>query len=207
MNHYPHHIGDRLKDSSHFSLLEHGVHIRLIEVYYTREKPFENAKEAAYLIGARSKPEHAAVASVLRQTFKETDAGWVQTRCDVELSKFKEKAAKASESANARWRKPESQGNTNASTDAMRTHSDGNANQNQNQNQIEGRKKRAAPCPPEFEVTEPMAKWATEQGVAPDRVIPETEKFLDYWRGTGKPMCDWDATWRNWMRRTVESHR
>jgi hypothetical protein len=39
----------------------------------------------------------------------------------------------------------------------------------------------------------------------------EHDKFTDYWRAkAGKDGCklDWNATWRNWIRRTAESsHR
>lgn len=28
-----------------------------------------------------------------------------------------------------------------------------------------------------------------------------TVKFRDYWIGVGKPMADWNATFRNWCRR------
>jgi hypothetical protein len=28
--------------------------------------------------------------------------------------------------------------------------------------------------------------------------------FIDYWRQTGKPMADWDAAWRNWIRKADE---
>jgi len=139
MNHYPHHIGDRLKDSSHFTLLEHGVHIRLMEVYYTREKPYADDREACYLIGAKSATEKAAVRSVLSQTFKKTDDGWLQTRCETELQRYKEKAVKASQSASARWNKPQCEGNANASKVEMRTQCEGNANQNQNQEPIKSK--------------------------------------------------------------------
>lgn len=32
----------------------------------------------------------------------------------------------------------------------------------------------------------------------------EHRKFIDHWKQTGKPMADWDAAWRNWMRRAAE---
>jgi hypothetical protein len=65
-------------------------------------------------------------------------------------------------------------------------------------------RKRATPPPDSFEVTEPMASWAVEAGLAKDQVIPQTERFLDHFRGQGKAMKDWDATWRNWIRKAVE---
>ena len=32
--------------------------------------------------------------------------------------------------------------------------------------------------------------------------IEQLERFTDYWLGNGKPMADWNATWRNWVRRS-----
>ena len=40
---------------------------------------------------------------------------------------------------------------------------------------------------------------------ARDDLGREHRKFSDYWRGNGKRKIDWDATWRNWMRRAWES--
>lgn len=32
----------------------------------------------------------------------------------------------------------------------------------------------------------------------------ERNRFRDYWIGTGKPRTNWDATYRNWIRRAAE---
>jgi hypothetical protein len=37
-----------------------------------------------------------------------------------------------------------------------------------------------------------------------DDLSYQHRKFIDHWRKTGKPMADWDATWRNWMRTANE---
>jgi hypothetical protein len=65
-------------------------------------------------------------------------------------------------------------------------------------------RKRATPPPESFEVTEAMATWATEQGLSAAQVIPQTERFLDHYRGKGQAQKDWDATWRNWIRKAVD---
>lgn len=65
-------------------------------------------------------------------------------------------------------------------------------------------RKRATPPPDSFEVTEVMAQWAKAQGLPAEQVIPQTERFLDHYRGQGKAMKDWDAAWRNWIRKGVE---
>lgn len=93
MNHYPHHIGDCLKDTAHFTLLEHGCYRRMLDVYYTREEPFKSADDAAYLIGAKTAQERKAVESVLRQCFHNNGGQLHQNRCDSEIAKYQEKAA------------------------------------------------------------------------------------------------------------------
>jgi uncharacterized protein YdaU (DUF1376 family) len=129
LNYYERHIGDYLKDTSHLSLLEHGAYTRLMDVYYTRESAIPEA-EAMRLIGARTKEERAAVLAVLREFFVQEEGGdWIQTRCEREIDRFKDKQRKAKASADARWsaHRPQSVGNANASADAMRTHCEGNA--------------------------------------------------------------------------------
>lgn len=130
MNYYERHIGDYLKDTSHLSLLEHGVYCRLMDVYYTREAGLPQ-QDVARLVGARSREEKAALESVLREffTLDEGSGCYVQERCEREIARFRDKQAKARRSADARWsaQRAESERNANASPNAMRTHSEGNA--------------------------------------------------------------------------------
>lgn len=128
MNYYERHIGDYLKDTSHLSLMEHGIYTRLLDVYYTREGAIPD-DQVARLIGARSKDEREALQAVLNEFFQRTADGWVQTRCEREIERFKDKQDKARRSADARWsaHRPQSERNANASANAMRTHSEGNA--------------------------------------------------------------------------------
>lgn len=125
MNYYERHIGDYLKDTSHLSLLEHGVYTRLLDVYYTREGGIPKV-EAARLVQARSKDERAALEVVLQEFFVLTGDLYVQDRSEREIARYKEKSEKAARSANARWSADKAHSKRNA--DAMRTHSDADAN-------------------------------------------------------------------------------
>ncbi len=61
------------------------------------------------------------------------------------------------------------------------------------------RAKPKKPLPLPFLVTTEMQAWAKEK--APDVNLDwELEQFLDYWKGNGRPMADWKATWQRWMR-------
>jgi uncharacterized protein YdaU (DUF1376 family) len=163
MNYYERHIGDYLKDTSHLSLVEHGVYTRLLDVYYTREGAIPEA-DAARLIGARTPAEKSALKAVLAEFFVLRDHCWHQGRCDTEIARFKDKQAKAKRSAEARWSgmRHASDGNANAdanaSPDAMRTHSEGNAprarpqspvTSNQTQRESAATSETVAPVPPD----------------------------------------------------------
>jgi hypothetical protein len=61
---------------------------------------------------------------------------------------------------------------------------------------------RGARLPDPFDVTEDMAAWAREK--APNCGLADHEAFCDYWRsvpGAKGRKLDWEATWRNWMRK------
>jgi uncharacterized protein YdaU (DUF1376 family) len=125
VNYYERHIGDYLKDTAHLSLLEHGVYTRLLDVYYTREGEIPET-DVARLVGARTKEEKAALATVLAEFFELRIGGYGQARCDREIERLHDKRRKASASASARWQKSER--NANASETHMRTNSERNAN-------------------------------------------------------------------------------
>jgi len=60
--------------------------------------------------------------------------------------------------------------------------------------------RRSSSMRSDFELHADWYAWAIEY----DRTIDATaafEEFRDYWVGNGKPMRDWFATWRNWIRR------
>jgi hypothetical protein len=67
-------------------------------------------------------------------------------------------------------------------------------------NEGDSARKRAHSIPANFAITDRMRQWAAENVplVDIDKVLPE---FIDYWRGVGKAMKDWEAVWHNGMRK------
>lgn len=57
--------------------------------------------------------------------------------------------------------------------------------------------------PTGFGISQEMRVWA-EVSVPKVDIDREHENFCDYWRGRGKMMADWIATWRVWMRRAPQ---
>ena len=91
MNYYKRHIGDYMKDASHLSLLEHGVYMRLLDVYYTREASIP-IDQAARLIGVRSKDEKQALSDISNEFFSIQDGYLVHKRCEEEIALMLKKA-------------------------------------------------------------------------------------------------------------------
>lgn len=64
--------------------------------------------------------------------------------------------------------------------------------------------RRASQLPDDFKPSEANVEWA--KSARPDVDLQDaTDQFKDYWLGNGKPKLDWQATWRNWIRRTDPS--
>jgi uncharacterized protein YdaU (DUF1376 family) len=107
LNHFRFHIGDYMKDTSHLSLLEHGVYTRLIQVYYTREAPIPE-DQAARLIGARSQDERDALMVVLREFFHTENGNHKQARCQAEIDAWhllsETQSKKGRDGAQKRWK-------------------------------------------------------------------------------------------------------
>lgn len=95
MNYYSHHIGDYLLDTAHLSILEDGVYRRLIDRYYTTEKPLQKDETTLFrVVRARTKEEKDSVRTILAEFFLETSEGWSHKRCDEEIAIYHEKAEK-----------------------------------------------------------------------------------------------------------------
>ena len=101
MNFFPFHVGDYAVHTRHLTLMEDLAYRRMLDLYYTTEKPLPCAEQTARLIGMR---EHVAeVSAVLADFFVERDGVYVQSRCDAEIGKYHKKADSARNANQARW--------------------------------------------------------------------------------------------------------
>jgi uncharacterized protein YdaU (DUF1376 family) len=104
VNFYPFHIGDYVSKTRHLTWDEDMAYRRLLDLYYTTEKPLPLNKAAVYRFTMAQTPEQrAAIDTVLVEFFDETPEGYRNKRCDEQLSVQIDKRAKASQSANKRW--------------------------------------------------------------------------------------------------------
>lgn len=54
-----------------------------------------------------------------------------------------------------------------------------------------------------WQLTQEMRDWCRKEVPSVD-LAKQLPMFMDYWLAHGKPMANWDATFRNWMRRAPE---
>jgi uncharacterized protein YdaU (DUF1376 family) len=225
VNYYERHIGDYLKDTSHLSLLEHGVYTRLLDVYYTREGGIP-ADQAARLVGARSQEERDALEIVLREFFVLADGVYQQTRCEREIERFRAKSQKAKDSINKRWENARAVERTNneRTTDEVRTLYERTTNDihrapvPSNQSPVTSNQtpdieaQQAAPpekharprgtrLPQDWTPDDELFDWAVAE--RPDLDMRKTiELFRNYWHakpGKDGVKLSWALTFRNWV--------
>jgi uncharacterized protein YdaU (DUF1376 family) len=79
--------------------LEHGCYHQLLDQYYLNEEPLPLDIDKIFrLLSARTQDEKDAIKNVLKDFFMETEAGFIQRRCDDEIKFYHDRidlAAKA----------------------------------------------------------------------------------------------------------------
>ena len=121
MHYYQFEIKEWQSNTSHLTLEEEAIYLRLINWYYDSEKPIP--KDTATLFRKLRITEQCGIAQmILLEFFLPLETGeWIHKRCDKAINAFKNKSDKARDSANLRWH-----GKQNAK--AMQTHTEPNAN-------------------------------------------------------------------------------
>lgn len=56
-------------------------------------------------------------------------------------------------------------------------------------------------------MTDGLREWGYKKSLTDAEMDRATERFVNYWQGSGKAKTDWPATWRGWMLREIEEGR
>lgn len=92
MNYYPFHIGDYLSATRHLTWTEDAAYRRLLDTYYTTEKPLPaELRAVCRLVLATTDEQREAVEVVLNEFFELTSAGWINVRADAEIDSMRVK--------------------------------------------------------------------------------------------------------------------
>ena len=200
MHYYQFNIGDYASHTSHLSEMEDLAYRRLLDWYYLHETPISlDIKDVAIRIRMRTHCD--CIEFVLREYFDRTESGWVHHRADKEISKTGEKSSKASASAKVRWNKEKD-------ANALQTQSERNATHNtehttQDTKHSKPKSTRGSRLPADWKPNAELAEWSKAE--RPDLDLRKVfAEFKDYWTsiaGSKGVRLDWDATWRNWVRK------
>lgn len=91
MYHYQFHVRDYLTKTRHLNCLEDLAYRRLLDVYYTEEKPLPSSPEScARLVAMRD--HETEVKAVLEEFFTLSDDGWHNDRADEEIAAYHQRA-------------------------------------------------------------------------------------------------------------------
>ena len=225
MNYIELHLGDYDKATAHLSACEDGIYGRLLRRYYDTEAPLiADVKALQRFVRARSREEQQAVETVLGEFFEPTAEGWRHKRCDEEIAKYRAKSQKARESVSKRWAKRDAEAvpmQSDRTTDAIPsayeriTDDIHRAPVPRHQTpdttpvpKVRREGAKGSRLPPDWTPEEPHMAFAEGLGLRNGKAAAELAKFRDYWSaqpGQKGVKTDWPATWRNWVRRAVET--
>lgn len=205
MHYYSFHVSDYIHDTAHLSAYEDLAFRRLLDLYYTSEKPIPNkTHEVARRI--RMPNQINAVQTVLEEFFMFDMANdcWFHKRCDETIAAYQAKAERNREVGKLGGR-PKS--NPDANPQKTQVVSKHNPNQEpitNNHKPIDKENKRGSRLSQDFIFPSDWLVFCKQE--RPDLQPVQTfEKFKDYWiaqAGQKGVKLDWFATWRNWVRNT-----
>ena len=198
MHYYPFHVSDYIHDTAHLSNEEDLAFRRLLDLYYTQEKPIPNkTQEVARRI--RMAKQIGAVQTVLEEFFDfdmEKDY-WYHKRCDETIATYQAKAERNRQVGKLGGRPKSNPQETQVVS-----------KQNPNQEPItknqepKVKTQRGSRLPTDWSLPEDWKAWAENE--RPDLLINKVaDSFKDFWiskPGAGGVKLNWEATWRNWIR-------
>lgn len=92
MHYYSREVKDYSSQTMHLSLLEHGVYVRLMDIYLVNETPIPDATKYR-LCSARTSEEKNAVNNILAEFFFLSDGFWRHPWCDKAIAKYRNRSA------------------------------------------------------------------------------------------------------------------
>lgn len=206
----------------HLNPYEDGCYRRLIDEYMTTRQPLpDNDAALARICGISLQDWQLHAMSNVRAFFKQSSGMLINVHCDQELdyqdSKRRFATEKAHKAAIARHSKnkelhatsmldeclalPEREREREIITNVINTppvipptkNNEGKADESAKP-KSERKRKPATYISDDFAPDLRSIAFASEKGFDAESIVRE---FVDYWKGCGKPMCDWQAVFRN----------
>ena len=230
----PVYTGDYLRDTRHLTPLRHGIYFLLLMHCWDQKGPLPlDEQECAGIANCRSADEVDALRYVLSRFFVRMEDGHYNKRMTEEVARAEEKSQAYREAGlrSAEVRRARSlmreavdqqrfnRGLTAAGTPTptpiptpIKVNSNtlvgANAPTPATAGKDKAEKRRATRLPDDWSLPDDWRDWAVKvHGLDPQRAVRISLVFRDYWRskgGAGAAKMDWEATWRNWIRKEVQ---
>lgn len=231
MNFYKRFIGDIQRKTGHLTVTEFGAYNRLLDHYYGTGQPLPAELAACYrIVCAMTHTEKKAVESVLAQFFDLTEVGYVQQRVEEMLAEAQAKI-KANQFNGQKGGRPAVKNGTQQKPTGLFSETQQeptglflgtqvepkhNLSQSQSQSQITtslrsvvggeaqpSKGGQGSRLPDDWQLPVDWQAWAEQE--RPDLDARQVAlEFADHWHakpGADARKVDWQATWRNWIRR------
>ena len=190
MHFYQFHIGDYKSHTHHLSPMEDLAFRRLLDHYYLHEQPIRQ-RDIARQIGLKDYEQE--VLTVLDEFFISTENGYIHTRADEEIAKYRKLSEDGKRGAAKRWLK---RGDSPPNATPIAT----NNQEPRTNNHI--KTQRGTRLPTDWSLPDSWKAWA--EGERQDlNIRTVADSFKDFWiakPGAGGVKLNWEATWRNWVR-------
>jgi uncharacterized protein YdaU (DUF1376 family) len=210
----PLYVGAYLADTAHLSTTAHGAYLLLIMNYWQRGAPLPSADRKLASIARLTDVEWASIREDLAEFFCEENGTWRHQKIDAELRRAAQKidAAKRAGEASAQSRAQAKTSTYEQPLNGSETNHEHLSNHKVREGEevkIEKDKAKALSQKgtrlPAF--WEPSGDWELADSLLGMDADKELAKFRDYWLavpGAKGVKLDWDATWRNWVRKAAE---
>ena len=209
---YPMYPDDFEADTAHLTLAEDGAYNRLLRLCW-RSPGCSVPSDRTWIyrrLRAHSDEDKAVVDTVLDEFFVEAKGRLSNARLTKEWL--------AANAAHERRKNAGSKGGKNKSLKNNETEAS-NAVAKPKQPEPEpyskkeepnGSSKKGSRLPEDWTLPSEWRDWATAEGMDELSVHREAERFRDYWLSAPSSKgvkSDWQATWRNWVRKAIDESR
>jgi len=217
MHYFKRNIGDYHKKAGRLSMLEHGAYTLLIDSCYDRER-FPSLDDAIEWTWAKTDEEIAAVKFVLSKFFLLQEGFFIQKRIIEEIENYHSNSATNKRIAQEREEKRRLKTARSVHEPYTNEH-EPPPNQEpltNNHKPLTNKKslsaqnaqtsKKGTRLTPEWVLSKTLGDWALKEKphLTADNIRRLAESFRDYWiatPGAKGVKLDWEATWRNWVRK------
>lgn len=214
-------VGDYLSDTLHLTTEQHGAYLLLLMTMWRADARLPNDPvKLARICRVTTKRWPSIWAEI--EGFFEVDGEFItnnrltkEHQKAVSISQKRRDAGEKGAEAKALKNHDTLQANADANDLPLLKHSQRSEIRDQNREPNGSLKKdekkrvdKGARLSAEWSLPDEWFDDAVELGASPERIKREVDRFRDYWiakPGKDGVKQDWRATWRNWMRRVVET--